>query len=128
MKINLCTIGTILLVFMFLYSGIVKLATRGQKESKKLTSLGISKQMAPILIIMAGIFEVVASCVVIAYVTNLVKFPRKYFQITLWSLIAFTVLVTILFKFYPKFLPISITANLAVIGGFLAVLSCNKRR
>lgn len=128
MKNNLCTIGTILLVFMFLYSGIAKLATRGEKESEKLTSLGISKPVAPILIMVAGIFEVVASCVVIAYVTNLVKFPQKYFQLTLWSLVAFTALVTILFKFYPKFRPIAITANVAVIGGFLAVLSCNKRR
>lgn len=127
MKIDLCAIGTCLMVFMFLYSGSKKVFTAGKDaETKKLTSLGISEKISPVLMVLAGIFEILASIVAIAYVTKLVKFDKNIFNLALWSLIAFTLLVTALFKFYPKFRPVAITANIAVVGGLLAVLSCNR--
>ncbi len=125
---NLCTAGSILLVSMFLYSGSKKVLKLGNTEVDKLTAFKIPAKAAQALILAAGVFEVIASFIVIAHVTNLMKVSRKVFDLTLWSLVAFTVLVTLLFKFHPKFRPLAVSANIAVVGGLLAVLSCNKVR
>jgi len=113
---------------MFLYSGSKKVLKLGNSEVEKLTAFKIPAKTARALILASGVFEVIASLIVIGHVTNLAKVSRKVFDHALWKLVAFTVLVTLLFKFHPKFRPIAVSANIAVVGGLLAVLSCNKAR
>jgi uncharacterized membrane protein YphA (DoxX/SURF4 family) len=119
MKID--SLAQILLVLMFLYSGTNKVTSLGRKEMKKLTRLGLSRHHARSLNFLAGILEVTASLIVLLSVTG-VKMGRAK-DIALKALIAFTALVTVLFKIWPR--PsklLGLTANLAVIGGLLLAL------
>ena len=119
---NWNSIATILLVLMFLYSGINKTSSLGKKEMKKLTSLGLPDNIAQIFNFGAGVMEIVASLVVILAVFK-VNVGLKYKDIALKALIAFTVLVTVLFKIWP--MPsklLGLTSNLAVVGGLILAL------
>jgi uncharacterized membrane protein YphA (DoxX/SURF4 family) len=115
-------IAEIFLVIMFLYSGINKTRSLGKKEMKKLTGLGLPENIAQILNFAAGVIEIVASIVVILAAFK-VNIGVKYKDIALKVLIAFTALVTVLFKIWP--MPsklLGLTANLAVIGGLILAL------
>jgi len=88
----------------------------------KLTSLGLPDTIAQIFNFGAGVMEIVASLVVILAVFK-VNVGLKYKDIALKALIAFTVLVTVLFKIWPtpsKLL--GLTSNLAVVGGLILAL------
>lgn len=115
-------IAEVFLVIMFLYSGVNKTFSLGKKEMKKLAGLGLPDNIAQILNFGAGVLEILASLVVILSVFK-VNFGVKYRDTALKALIAFTVLVTVLFKIWP--MPsklLGLTSNLAVIGGLILAL------
>jgi uncharacterized membrane protein YphA (DoxX/SURF4 family) len=119
---NWKSVATIFLVIMFLYSGINKTRSLGKKEMTKLTGLGIPSKAAQTLNFGAGVLEIVASVIVILAAFN-VGIGLKYRNTALVSLIAFTVLVTLLFKIWPKPAKLlGMTANLAVVGGLILAL------
>lgn len=122
MKMNWKSIATVLLVVMFMYSGINKTRSMGKKEMGKLTNLGIPNKIAQILNLGAGVLEIAASAVVILAVFN-VGIALKYRNMALVTLIAFTVLVTLLFKIWPKPAKLlGLTANLSLVGGLILAL------
>ena len=116
-------VAEILLVLMFLYSGVNKIASGGAKEKKKLQKMGLTGDASQGLNFLAGIVEVVASLTVIAAAVNCP--PAMHLRRTaLTALLLFTILVTLLFKIWPR--PtrmLGFTANLAVVGGLLLALN-----
>ena len=121
--INWNSIANILLVLMFLYSGFNKTFSGGKKEMKKLTRLGLSNNLAQGLNFAAGVFEIVASLIVILSVVT-TKISLQCRNNALRLLIAFTVLVTLLFKIFPQPAKLlGLTANLSLIGGLIISLN-----
>ena len=111
-----------LIVSMFLISGGAKLLDLGKSEGLRLAKkLNIETQTAIIIVLLAGVFEIVSSLMVIYGAFMDVDDAAI---IGLYGLVIFTILATLIFYAFPfKYRPFM--SNLSVITGlFLAANVC----
>lgn len=120
-------IGKIMLLSMFLLSGAKKILKLGNTETKQFTDVFMMPlKLARVLVFSAGILEVVSLLLVFSGELMRNKPEAKKLRVAgITTLIVFTILVTLLFKFYPKFKPVAALSNLAVLGGLLLALAEN---
>ena len=112
----------LLLVLMFVYSGLKKIAKLGNTETKQFTHVyGMSKALARLLVFSAGILEVVASGIILWYEFSSVTHSgaTKLVRYATTALIVFTILATVLFKIYPRVEVSPLLANMSVLAGLL---------
>lgn len=111
-----------LIVSMFLISGGAKLLDLGKSEGLRLAKkLNIETQTAIIIVLLAGVFEIISSLMVIYGAFMDVDDAAI---IGLYGLVIFTILATLIFYAFPfKYRPFM--SNLSVITGlFLAANVC----
>lgn len=115
-------IGAGCLVTMFAYSGVRKLYAPFKCDDRQLAEfLGMHQCSKPIraLLFTAGVWEVAAAGIVYAWaagVSNMDTWKKRAVE----SLVAFTVLVTLMFKI-PKRRVIATLSNLSVAGGLMVL-------
>ena len=112
---------TIITTLMFLWSGVGKVLSFGQKEAQRFAQKlpMIPKQIVPLIIILAGLWELAGAAGAIYASTN----PKIHRNLGVWStlsLAAFTVAATLVFYLVP-FKTIPFLANLTAIGGLLSL-------
>jgi len=115
-------IALTLIVSMFLISGGAKLLDLGKSEGLRLAKkLDIETQTAIIIVLLAGVFEIVSSLMVIYGAFMDVDDAAI---IGLYGLVIFTILATLIFYAFPfNYRPFM--SNLSVITGlFLAANVC----
>lgn len=111
-----------LIVSMFLISGGAKLLDLGKSEGLRLAKkLNIETQTAITIVLLAGVFEIISSLMVIYGAFMDVDDAAI---IGLYGLVIFTILATLIFYAFPfKYRPFM--SNLSVITGlFLAANVC----
>lgn len=126
MTYYLYKIGTSLLLLMFVLSGAYKIYKLGCCEHKPLLWLGFSESTANIGVLAAGLLEVLASLVILYYVwggSRKSQATRNYARYSLYILIGFVVVVTLLYKIIYTFKFIPLLANVSVLGGLLLLLA-----
>lgn len=113
-------ISIFLIVFMFIISGFNKTITMGASEMSRFSlKTGLSSTMSQYIVLAAGIYELVASGLVLygtfsgdAYIAS----------IGTYMLILFTILATLIFYSNPlKYKPF--LSNLSVIAGLYLMLN-----
>jgi len=116
------TSGIILLVAMFLASGIQKLMKLGDTQTKQFTEVfKLPMSVARTLVFLAGVLEVVA---VVMIAVGESKKDKKTSRMGVLALAVFTVLATGVFKVYPKFKIKQFSANMSVLGGLILFYTC----
>lgn len=122
------TVGILLLILMFLLSGIEKLRnTRGCPDAQQvmtaLSAFGVGGggrlkcTLAVAILLIGAVWEIASSC---AVVWGLWSGHKTAERSGLLSLALFTVLATLMFKLIPKFKYHAFMANVSVFGGLLA--------
>lgn len=112
----------LLLVLMFMYSGLKKLIKLGNTETKQFTNVyGLSKPVARFLVFSAGLLEVVASGIILWYEFSGTNSSTRntIVNYAVSALIVFTILATLLFKIYPRVKMSPLLANLSVLAGLI---------
>lgn len=117
--------GLTLLVFQFVVSGVKKLVMTNSCDDAKQMEFLVGKRcaMSVILLLLAGIWEVIASAAVV--LPTYFHSHLSIRKIALFSLVVFTVIVTILFKLPLWGRPLKfygLLSNLSVTGGLLAAM------
>lgn len=105
MKINSVKIVSSFLILMFIVSGFTKVITLGNSEAKRLSKklTNINKDFSQLIVFVAGIWELLASAIVLYGIWN---FNTNYLQIGSLMLVLFTIMATIIFYVFPfKHLP-----------------------
>lgn len=109
---------TICMIIMFVYSGISKIITLGQSEGNRFAKkVNISPNYGNIIVLLAGIFEIVC-CLIIIYGTLSDK--KKYIKTGIYGLVIFTILATLIFYTFP-FKNIQFLSNFTIMCGLLMV-------
>ena len=112
------------LLFMFAMSGCTKIVRLGNIQTRQFTEVfGLSTSLAILIVFLAGVWECAA---VGAILYGETQKSRKHVQYGLISLIAFTIIATLIFKVYPKFKKTQVLANMSVFGGLLLYYLCTK--
>lgn len=115
--------AAIALTLMFLLSGAQKLVKLGGTQTRQFTDVfGLSEGLSKALVFGAGIVEVAAVLLILHF--EMTKKKKKMARHAVAALAAFTILVTLLFKVYPKFKMIQALSNLSVFGGLLLYYKC----
>lgn len=123
--------ATVGLLSMFVFSGISKIFSENIRsfDIKRIVNLGISSSYAYIILILAGLFELYTSGIILYDVFGDEETRgrlSKRSEIAIMGLILFTLLVTLMFYvFPPKFRPLF--SNLSTISGLFFVLMIIKR-
>ena len=125
MKIASVKIASSFLILMFIVSGLSKVFTLGNSESKRLSKklMNINKTFSKIIVFTAGLWELLGSAVILY---GIYKFNINYLEIGSLMLILFTIMATIIFYLFPfKYLPF--LSNLTTICAlFLLPYICVK--
>lgn len=121
MKTGAFTYLTIITTLMFLWAGSGKILSFGQKEAQRFAKKLpiVPKHIVPIIIILAGLWELSGAIGAIYASTN----PKLHRNIGVWSalsLATFTAIATLVFYTIP-FKTIPFLANLTAIGGLLSL-------
>ena len=105
------------LVLQFLLSGITKIVrTRTCNDAKMLERLfGEHCPFNMTILLLAGVWEVVASLIVLG--TTYLDVHVEWRRFALVSLVVFTALATLMFKVYPTVKYYGLMANISVAGG-----------
>ena len=116
MKITSVKITSSLLILMFIISGISKIITFGDNESKRLSKkINIGKNYSQSIVFLAGIWEFISSIILLIGIWNFNKILIHYGSL---SLIIFTIIATLIFYTMPfKHLPF--LSNLTTICALL---------
>lgn len=113
-------IAIFLITLMFIVSGFDKIATLGSSEALRLSNkIGTNINISTIIVIVAGIYELVASGMLLygSYTKNV-----NLVSIATYSLIIFTFLATAIFYAFPfKFKPF--LSNISVMAGLYLLLN-----
>ena len=121
MSFSFVDISIFLIVLMFIVSGTDKVISLGSSESLRLANkLVISQNTATTIVLMAGIYELISSAMVLygTFFNNnsIAKHGTN-------MLIIFTILATIIFHSFPfKYKPFM--SNLSVIAGLHLMSVC----
>lgn len=103
---------------MFVYSGISKMITLGRSEGNRFAKkVNISPNNGNIIVLLAGIFEIVC-CLIIIY--GILSDKNKYIKIGIYGLVIFTLLATLIFYTFP-FKNIKFLSNFTIMCGLLMV-------
>ena len=120
-------IGAFLLVLMFALSGFQKIIKLGDTQTKQFTDVfKIPYNIAKLLVLFAGVLEVVASGFILMHEMKPTNKSRKTAKKAVLALIAFTIAATLVFKVYPKFKMIQTLSNMSVLGGLILYHECLK--
>jgi len=114
-------ISIFLIVLMFIVSGVDKVISLGNSESLRLSNkLLVTQNTAATIVLLAGIYELVSSAMVL-YGTFLNNKPVA--KSGTHMLIIFTILATIIFYSFPfKYKPFM--SNLSVMAGLYLMSVC----
>lgn len=116
-------LGALALTFMFLLSGLQKIYKLGRTQTKQFTDVfGMPYTIATMLIFAAGVYEVFSVFLILKH--ELFTENRQQARLGVLGLIIFTILVTILFKIFPRFKFIQFLSNLSVLGGLILYYDC----
>lgn len=118
---GILTYLTVLTTLMYIWSGVSKILSMGQQEAGRLAGKlpMVPKNLIPLIILAAGIWELVAASSAIYASFE----PKKYQllgSISTMSLTVFTILASLIFYTFP-FKTIPFLANLTAIGGLLTL-------
>lgn len=123
--------ATLGLIFMFLFSGMSKIFSLETRrfDANRLMKVGVNISLSSLLIILAGIFEVSMSSIILHDVFyaeeskgRLSSRSANAVKLLIW----FTVLVTVLFYvFPPKMRPL--LSNVSTVSGLFFVLMIIRR-
>lgn len=105
-----------LLILMFIISGVTKVFTLGEIESKRLSNkLNLNIDISQLIVFIGGLWEII-SCVLLLYgIWTLQENLILYSSI---SLVLFTIIATFMFYVFPiKYLPI--LSNLTTVCALL---------
>lgn len=113
-------IAIVLFIVMFIVSGTYKTFTLGNSEGKRFSKkVGTPENLSKIIVFLAGLFELIASALIIYGISTNNDFIA---QIGVYGLIIFTVLATLIFYVSPfKYQPF--LSNLSVIMGLYLILN-----
>lgn len=113
-------IAIVLFTVMFIVSGTYKTFTLGNSESKRFSNkVGTPENLSKIIVFLAGLFELIASALIIYGIFTNNDFIA---EIGVYGLIIFTVLATLIFYVSPfKYQPF--LSNLSVIMGLYLILN-----
>lgn len=121
-KEMLRNLGIVLLVAMFLGSGLRKVARLGNIQTKQFTEVfKLPFALARALVLAAGVLEVAAVALIVVGES---KGQKKFSRMGVLALAGFTVVATLAFKVYPKFKQTQFAANMSVLGGLLLFYTC----
>ena len=113
-------IAIFLITLMFIVSGFDKTITLGASEALRLSNkIGINVDISTLIVLAAGIYELVASGVLLygTFTKNV-----NLVSIATYSLIIFTFLATAIFYMFPfKFKPF--LSNISVMAGLYLLLN-----
>ena len=104
------------LVLMYVISGLVKVGSCGQSEAARLAAAtGTTTRMATVLVLLAGMWELYASALVLWGVWQRDKHSLAYVQTGASLLFVFTVIVSVVFYMRPvRYKPL--LANLTALA------------
>lgn len=105
MKITSVKIASSFLILMFVISGVTKVLSLGKSESKRLSKklMNLNKNLSQMIVLMAGIWELVASTIILYGIWN---FETNYLKFGSLMLVIFTIMATLIFYVFPfKYLP-----------------------
>ena len=114
------------ILLMFFLSGLQKIYLQGNIQTKQLIvfsnyfNIALTQQQSKHLVLIAGLIEVLA---VLSIVYGEIYKKYLYINYGILTLILFTIIVSIVFKLYPKFKKIQLLSNLSVLGGLLLYYS-----
>lgn len=109
---------TICMIIMFVYSGISKIITLGNSEGSRFAKkINILPNYGNIIVLLAGIFEIVC-CIIIIY--GILSNKNKYIKTGIYGLVIFTILATLIFYTFP-FKNIQFLSNFTIMCGLLMV-------
>jgi uncharacterized membrane protein YphA (DoxX/SURF4 family) len=105
MKIISIKLASSFLILMFIVSGLNKVITLGKSEAKRFSKKmnNLDKSLSQFIVFGAGIWELVASAIILYGIWNLNNIYLHYGSL---MLIIFTIMATLIFYVFPfKYLP-----------------------
>ena len=105
MKILSIKLASSFLILMFIVSGLNKVITLGKSEAKRFSKKmnNLDKSLSQFIVFGAGVWELVASAIILYGIWNLNNIFLHYGSL---MLIIFTIMATLIFYVFPfKYLP-----------------------